>query len=69
MYYTPNYDVSIFVVKSLKLYIKHYVIKTKVVRHKNKNQFGLMKYPYTKTIHLDLQTRIHHSLVLVIRSQ
>ncbi len=25
-----------------------------------------MKYPYTKTIHLDLQTRIHLSLVLVI---
>ncbi len=25
-----------------------------------------MKYPYTKTIHLDLQTRIHNSLVLVI---
>ncbi len=25
-----------------------------------------MKYPYTKTIHLDLQTRLHHSLVLVI---
>ncbi len=30
------------------------------------SSFGLMKYPYTKTIHLDLQTRIHHSLVLVI---
>ncbi len=28
--------------------------------------FGLLKYPYTKTIHLDLQTRIHLSLVLVI---
>ncbi len=63
-------------------------MKTKVARHKNKNQFVmylclkirfvvfcdgifyfsfvLMKYPYTKTIHLDLQTRIHHSLVLVI---
>ncbi len=36
-------DISIFVVKSLKLYIKHYVIKTKVVRHKNKNQFVM--YP------------------------
>ncbi len=30
------------------------------------SSFGLMKYPYTKTIHLDLQTRIHLSLVLVI---
>ncbi len=30
------------------------------------SSFGLMKYPYTKTIHLHLQTRIHHSLVLVI---
>ncbi len=28
--------------------------------------FGLMKYPYTKTINLHLQTRIHHELVLVI---
>ncbi len=32
----PNYDISIFLVKSLKFYIKHYVIKTKVVRHKNR---------------------------------
>ncbi len=30
------------------------------------SSFGLMKYPYTKTIHLHLQTTIHHSLVLVI---
>ncbi len=29
--------------------------------------FGLMKYPDRKAIHLDLQTRIHNSLVLVIR--
>ncbi len=29
--------------------------------------FGLMKYPYTKTIHWNIQTRIHHSLVLVIK--
>ncbi len=34
----PNYDMSIFLVKSLKLYIKNDVIKTKVVQHKNKNQ-------------------------------
>ncbi len=27
---------------------------------------GLVKYPYTKTIHLDLHTMIHHSLGLVI---
>ncbi len=26
--------------------------------------FGLMKYPYTKTMNLHLQTRIHHELVL-----
>ncbi len=30
------------------------------------SSFGLMKYPYTKTIHLHLQKRIHNSLVLVI---
>ncbi len=30
------------------------------------SSFGLMKYPYTKTIHVHLQTRIHHSLVLDI---
>ncbi len=26
---------------------------------------GRMKYPYTQTMNLDLQTRIHHELVLV----
>ncbi len=30
------------------------------------SSFGMMKYPYTKIFHLNLQTRIHHSLVLVI---
>ncbi len=30
--------------------------------------FRLVKYPYTKTINLYLQTKIQHSLVLVILS-
>ncbi len=42
IYYVLLRPIMIFLfslLKSLKLYIKHYVIKTEVVRHKNKNQF------------------------------
>ncbi len=40
---TPNYGISILLIKSLKLHIEICIIKTKVVRHKNKNQF--IMYP------------------------
>ncbi len=78
---TPNYDIAVFLVKTLQFYTKHwYHQKRTSTTYKQQtfhdvslagnpvqylcvgifhSSFILMKYPYTKIIQLDLQTRKH----------